>query len=103
MRKTLGKTKGDLDWNHGLTNSVVALSHASPIDMLEIAKLYLIDGGIRSKSQKRIPLRAEGEWFDALKILFNKPETKSGVFSLIDTLVREGGSAFWNLKAIIKK
>jgi len=101
VRKTLEKTKGDLDWNHGLTQSIIGLANASPTDILTTAELYFLENGVRSGAQKRMPLRVDHEWFEALKIIYANPKTKSGVYSLIDNLIREGGSAFWNLKAII--
>jgi hypothetical protein len=41
------------------------------------------------------------EWTDAFKILYEDPSTKKATYSLIDDLIREGGSAYWGLKEVL--
>jgi hypothetical protein len=60
----------------------------------------LLEGGARG-TNLRVPLHIDNEWIEALKILYSNPATKSGTYTLIDDLIREGGSAFWGLKKII--
>jgi hypothetical protein len=43
------------------------------------------------------------EWFGALKVLYENAETKNVTYTLIDDLIREGGSTFWKLKEIIQE
>lgn len=99
-RLTLEKTKGQLNWDYGLTTAIIEFAQKAPEDALQITKLYFWDGGVRSPEKQRIPLRADKEWFEAFKILYSKKETKEKTFDLIDKLVGEG---FWNLKEIIKE
>ena len=99
-KKTLEKTKGGLDQEDKLTKSIVQLAQANPEDTLEIARWYLLEGGVRGKERQRLWL-VRNEWFEALKILHDNPGTKSGTSILINKLIQEGGSIFWSLKEIV--
>jgi hypothetical protein len=101
VKKTLEKTGGNLDWEYGLTKNIVQLANESPEDTLIIAKSYLLDGGVNGDN-RRIPLYVDNEWHEALTVLYKNDTTKTGTRDLIDSLVREGGSAFWGLKDILK-
>ena len=101
-RKTLEKTSGFLDWDYGLLRSIISFANAAPKDALTIARLHLLEGGVRAKQGRRhMPLHIDNEWFDALKVLYSNPATKKDTYTLIDDLVREGGSVFWKLKEIL--
>lgn len=100
IKRTLRKTKGVLDWDRGLAKTVSKLAEEAPKDTLEIARLYLLEGGVRGDMQRR-PLYLDNEWAEALKILYENKETKSGTYTLIDELIREGGSTFWSLKEMM--
>lgn len=102
IRKTLEKTKGVFDWDYGLTQISINLSRGAPEDMLKIARLFFVDGGIRAGHQRR-PYYVEREWFDVFKNLYNNLATKQGTIELIDDLIREGGNPFWGLKNILEK
>ncbi len=102
LRRTLEKAKGILDWDYGFTKSVKKMAEVAPADVLIIAELYFLEAGIRSGRQRRMPLRVEYEWYEAFKIIFDNPNTKPGIISLINTLIRDGGSTFWNLKDILR-
>jgi hypothetical protein len=52
-------------------------------------------------TNRLILLHIDNEWFEALKILYSQA-TKSGTYTLIDSLIREGGSAFWGLKMLVE-
>ena len=63
--------------------------------------MFVLDGAIRS--DKRRPFFDwEDKCFEGLQILYSNPSTKADAYTLIDDLLREGGSAFWKLKEIIK-
>jgi hypothetical protein len=47
LAKTLVKTNGYLKWDIGLKENIVALAKSSPEDTVEIARLYLLEGGVR--------------------------------------------------------
>lgn len=102
-RETLEKTGGVLDWDYGLNESIIKLAEKAPEDALAITRLYLLEGGVHRKSQ-RIPFHMghDDEWLKVFKILHDRPETKSMAYTLIDDLIREGGSAFWELKEIVE-
>ena len=50
------------------------------------------------------PIRDDGEWFSAFKILFDCGDKKiaDATFSLINRLIEKGGRSFWTLKDIVK-
>lgn len=102
VKKTLEKTNGFLDWGYGLKKSIIRLAEASPKDTLEIARLYLLEGGIRG-GRMRMPYIFDDEWFKTFKILHSDPATTSGTYTLINDLIREGGSIFWKLKNILNE
>lgn len=101
VNKTLAKTKGVVDWDRGLSESIVQLAKSAPKDSLAIARWYLLEGCIRGEGRKRF-FSLDTEWADALKILHDNLETKPGTVALINELIREGGSMFWSLKKIIE-
>lgn len=101
VKETLEKTNGVLDWDYGLTKSILLLTKASPSDALEIVRLFLLDGSVRG-GKMRMPFIVENEWFEALKILYNHPDTRNGTYTLINNLIREGGSMFWVLKELME-
>ncbi len=100
-RRTLEKSGGKLESDHGLTSNIVALAKANPKESLEISKLHLLEGSVRGNNP-HYSLYFTDEWQEALTELYNNPETKTGTENLIDALVREGGQMFWKLKLILK-
>lgn len=99
LKATLEKTNGFLEWDYALTKSINGLAKAAPKETLEITRLCLLEGGVRG-GKMRMPFMYDEEWFGALKILYENLETKNTTYTLIDDLVREGGSTFWKLKEI---
>jgi len=102
VKKTLEKTKGVLDWHYGLLKSLVHFAKEAPAETLEIVRYFLLEGWIRGNARRRPPY-LHNEWIETLKILYQNPQTKSDAYILIDELIREGGSTFWNLKEIVNK
>ena len=102
IRKTLKKTNGifDNDWGHKLNNTEtnVQLARAAPQDTLEIARLYLLEGEVRN-DKSYWSLHGD-EWYDALRILYETPETKIGTEDLINELVK--GRPFRHLAEIVR-
>lgn len=102
IRKTLEKAKGVTTWDYGLTESVVELSKAAPKEMALVARLHFLEGQVKNP-QKNFPFRVEREWIEAFKILYNNSDTKEKIYTLIDDLIREGGSSFWTLKSVLNE
>jgi len=102
LKRTLEKTEGVLDWDYELMKSIVQLAKEAPKDTLEIARLFLFEGGVKRGRYDRITIHIDREWLEALKILYQNPDTKQGTYALIDDLIREGGSIFWVLKTIVE-
>lgn len=99
LKATLEKTNGVLEWDYALTKSINELAKAAPKETIEIARLCLLEGGVRG-GKMRVPFMYGEEWFGALKALYDDAETKNAAYVLINDLIREGGSTFWKLKEI---
>jgi hypothetical protein len=98
IRKTLEKTKGFLDWDYVLVRSIVQLAQKAPEEILAIARLYLLEGSLRTKQHHRISMHINKEWLETFRVLHNNSATREGTYVLIDDLIREGGRMFWILK-----
>ncbi|MDE0632351.1 MAG: hypothetical protein OXH73_12685 [Caldilineaceae bacterium] len=102
VKETLERANGILTWDIGLVKASPQLAHAAPEDTLEIARLYLHEGGVRGKNQRVMWLwESDNQWIEVLEILHRHPSTKSGTEGLINRLVGEGERAFWPLKRIL--
>lgn len=101
LLRTLKKTEGYLKWDIGLRENIVKLTKGSPEDTLEIARLFLLEGGVRKKVNS-LYFHLDEKWIDAFRILYTNPTTKQGTDDLINNLIREGGRLFWPLKEVRK-
>ncbi|MCY3992172.1 MAG: hypothetical protein OXF50_13205 [Caldilineaceae bacterium] len=102
VKETLEKADGFLKWDNELVKASPRLAQAAPEDTLEIARLYLHEGGVRGKNQRVMWLwESDNPWIEALEILQSHPSTKGGTEGLIHLLVGEGEGAFWPLKPIL--
>lgn len=102
VRQTLERAGGFLAWDNGLVKAGPRLAQEAPEDTLEIARLYLHEGGIRGNNQQLLWLwDTDSEWFETLGILYRNPSTRVGTEVLINRLVGEGGRAFWPLKRVL--
>ncbi len=103
VRKTLEKTGGVLEWEHGLSKSISCIAKEVPEEALKIIKLFLLENIVRQKNGNRFPL--EDEWFEALKAIYQHTDnaTKTDIYQLINNLILEGGSSFWKFEEIVKE
>lgn len=102
VKQTLKKTDGILNWDVELVKVSPRLAQAAPEDMLKIARLYLLVGGVQGKNQQVLwLLDSDNKWFEVFEILYHNPSTKVETEGLINRLVGEGGRAFWPLKRLL--
>ena len=102
VRQTLERTNGTLNWGVELVKVCPRLALAAPEDTLEIARFYLLEGGVRGKNQRVLWLwDSDNKWFKAFENLYRNPSTKVETEALINRLVVEGGRAFWPLKRLL--
>ena len=102
VKETLEKTNGILEWGYELLKSAPQLAQAAPEETLEIARLYLFEGGVRGNEQGTLwHWDHDNSWIEAFEILHSHPTTKAGATALINRLVGEGGRTFWPLKKIL--
>ncbi len=101
LAKTLVKTDGYLKWDIGLQENIVELAKSSPEDTIEIARLYLLEGGVRNGINS-LHFILDEKWIETFRILYTHPATKQATLSLINDLIREGGNLFWPLKKVLE-
>jgi len=103
IKQTLEKTGGVIEWDFGLMRSIITFAQHAPAETLEILRLLLLEGGVRSKRMHR-PFYMENEAYAAFQMLYKNGDDafKLRVYALIDDLIREGSNAFWKLKDILK-
>ena len=105
IKETLEKTGGEMDLRYmdNVKYALIRLAKEEPKDTLEIIRLYLLVGNINDTNYPNIfpwYLKDHG-WYEVLEILYENTETSSGVKTLINRLVLEGRSRFWELKKIL--
>ena len=98
LAKTLVKTNGCLNWEIGLQKNIVSLAKGSPVDSLEIARLYFLEGFLLKGMNT--PYYLDDNWIEGFRILYSHPTTKQPTLSLISELIQNGGSFFWPLKKV---
>jgi hypothetical protein len=101
LAETLVKTDGYLKWDIGLRKNIVALAKGSKKNTVEIARLYLLEGGVRNKSNS-LYFFLDEKWIEAFRILYAYPATKQATSDLINDLIHEGGNHFWPLKEVLE-
>ena len=102
VKQTLEEAGGVLDWDDDLIKICPRLAQAAPEDTLEIARLYLLEGGARDKNLQTLwHWNSDNNWIEAFKILHGNQTTKAATTDLIDDLVIVGGEEFWPLKEIL--
>ena len=101
-KKSLEITDGILEWQHGLITSSPEFAREAPEDTVEIARLYLLVGGVRHHRQPTLwHWDSNKKWIDALSTLYNNPDTNTDTAKLIHTLLGKGGRAFLPLREIL--
>jgi hypothetical protein len=98
--KTLERTRGRLSRDYGFKKSIVLFAKQAPKETVLILRYYLLDWSVKRSKHQRL-IYTENEWYEAIRILYENPDTREEAFYLIDDLIREGGRAFWKLKDIL--
>lgn len=102
VKETLEKTSGIVERQHGLMESSVQLAQEAPEETFEIARLYLLIGGVHGGQRQTLMLwDSDIKWIQAFEILYSNPATKVQTEALINQLVREGDQAFWSLEQVV--
>lgn len=99
---TLEKSKGDIDWDYGLTRRLKIFATIDPESTLGVIKQYLLNED-ELNTNRRAPLFSiDGEIKEALEIIYKNPSFKAKVEDLINVLIEKGSSMFWGLKDVLK-
>ncbi len=100
IRKTLEKTKGDIEWEYGLMHALPGLAKTEPQDSFKILKLYMLDAE-KFGIQNHASIYVDSEILETLKILHANPDTKKQIYDLINELLLKGSQRFWKLKEVL--
>jgi len=100
LRKSLDRSGGDIEWEHGVIKRLPEFAEAAPEDTLKIIDLYLTQ---QARPGGRYGYFTHGDsGMAALRALYKNPETKDGLVKLINKLLVLGSSHFWDLKTVIE-
>lgn len=97
--QTLKKTKGDVDWELGLTDSLLDLAKAAPKTTLSILRRYLVES---QPQQQWLYMRLAENLKEVLEVIYKNEEMREEVYRLINDLLPLGNGRFWHLKEIVK-
>jgi hypothetical protein len=97
IRRTLEKTKGVIEWEHGMMESLQSLASVSPGAVLESLRLHLLVGRVANPTDGRWAY-VDDDLVEIFKILFVDPATKESTRKLINDLLPLGNGQFWRLK-----
>ncbi len=96
IQKTLKKSKGKVDWEIKLMDSLPTLAAAVPKDTLEILRLYLKPLDVSPRS--RHFMHVDADLVNIFRTLHKNPETQDETYKLIDELLPLGNGVYWKLK-----
>jgi hypothetical protein len=101
--KTLDKSKGRIEWEHGLMEMLPELAELQPKESLAILTIYL-EGNYLVASAVEVShgLIYVEEFFNILKLLYRKKDMRQDVYELINRLLPIGNGQFWKLKEILE-
>ncbi len=100
-RLTLEKTGGEVEWDHGIIQSLPILADSAPEDTIQISRLYL--AGAKGLICRRPWLPVGEELMGVFKKLYDNPTTREETIKLIEELLPLGNGQFWVLKEIVQK
>jgi hypothetical protein len=96
IQKTLNKTGGVIEWDHGIENKLLELAKANPEATLKIIeRLFMGKLGAQSMNWFRL----DDKKISVFKVLYEKEPAKTK--SLINQLLEKGGRPFWPLRDIL--
>lgn len=102
INQTLLSTRGDLEWDYGLTKSIERLAKEAPKETISILEKHFL---FTIENQQNIyPVYEDKEWYSAFKILYENKDRKihKDTYNLINKLIEIGGKPFWDLENIVK-
>jgi hypothetical protein len=102
IRRTLEKTKGVIEWEHGMMESLRSLASVSPVAVLESLRLHLLVGRVDNPADRRW-VYVDDDLVEIFKILYVDPATKEPTRKLINDLLPLGSGQFWRLKEALQE
>lgn len=100
---TLKASNGKLDWDYGFLHRLPSFAKVDDAKTLESITYYLLDfeGNLRVDHYRQRYYEEEIKL--ALNIIYQSPkeEIKQKTIDLINSLINQGGSVYWDLKKIL--
>jgi hypothetical protein len=98
--ETLKKSKGGLDWEHGLMERLPFMVNSAPDETLTILQEYLLG----ERNEERQWFRVDENFSKVFRVLSENPSTHDGIAILVNNLISQYGRRFWELKdALVPK
>jgi hypothetical protein len=102
IRATMEKTKGAVDWQFGVMQSLRALVSIAPEDVMQTLRLHLYVGRVDDPSNAGW-IYVDDNLVAMFKALYASALTKDGITKLINDLLPLRNGQFWRLKEAFAK
>jgi hypothetical protein len=101
IHRTLEKTNGIIEWEHGMMESLQSLAPVSPGAVLESLRLNLLVGRVANPADRRW-VYVDDDLVQIFKILYVAQATKEPTRKLINDLLPLGNGQYWRLKEALQ-
>jgi hypothetical protein len=102
IRRTLGKTNGAVEWQHGMMETLRALAAVSPEDVVEALRSHLYTGRVTDPSARGW-VHVDDNLVETFKVLCANDSTDESARRLINDLLPLGNGRFWRLKEALQE
>jgi hypothetical protein len=100
IERTLEKTKGIIEWEHGMMESLGVLAPIAPVPVLGSIRMHLLTGRVDDPRDRRW-VYVDDELIVIFRTLFRVPATKEPTRKLVNDLLPLGNGQFWRLKGAL--
>jgi putative transcriptional regulator len=101
IRRTLEKTNGITERQHGVLESLQALAGTSPEDVIE-AMRFILNPSRTSDPTKRDWIYVDDNLVETFRVLYGNLSTRESTQGLVNRLLPVGNGQYWRLKAAIE-
>ena len=95
--RTLEKTNGVIEWQHGVLAALQELARVSPSIVVQCLRLRLVEAGAADPAHSGW-VYVDDELINTFRILYREPTSQEATQKLINDLLPIGNGQFWRLK-----
>lgn len=103
IERTLIRTGGEFEWDHGLIESLPAITEIAPERAVKILRSLLLDSSLVSQRGGFFMAGYNTNIVDIFRMLYQNLKTQADTKKLINDLIAKHGSPFWPLKDVLIK